>query len=233
MLKSPKFGFYKNPLFYTFISNSLALFKTYKIPALKSLTTDYDEMGKSFQKEVRSMKTQSLKELDKRRDDAIRGMTALVKSYRFHFDPAKNQAGNLLEQSIYKYARSIAKLSYQEETAVLTNLLTDWNQDTALGQAIKVLDLADWKTELETANQEFNHVYLARNKEKAHQESIASVSEIREEVEANYQMLTQHLHAHAILNPSENLTALIAELNMLIEKYNTEVSRTKRKETEE
>ena len=53
----------------------------------------------------------------------------------------------------------------------------------------------------------------------------ASVSELRKPVEEAYQTVANHLMANLVVNPSEDLTATVAEVNVLVDKYNLTVQR--------
>jgi len=233
MVKSPRFGNYKNSIVLTFVANTLELFNTHKIEAIAALQTQLQtlqqQMAQSFQIDTGSAKTDDLKELDKKRDDAIRGITQVVSGYALHPTEAKSKAGEALLRSIRKYATNIIRLSYQEETAVINNLIDNWTNDATLATAITTLGLADWQTALDQANQEFDTVYVARSQESAQKQTIKSTSEIRKEVEAQYQLTVQHINANVILNPSDALNQLVAEMNSLIDKYNIETARKNRK----
>lgn len=233
MLNSPKFGLYKNSLCFTFIDNVLELLNKYGIPPLaeqvEALQKVHDQMNVSFKKEISSAKTGDLKELDKQRDRAIRGITILTRSYEYHFEENKVRASDAILRSIRKYAKNIAQLSYQEETGVLQNLIEDWNTETSLQEAIALLGLEAWKKELARANEAFDEMYLARTQESAKKQTIVSTSAIRKKVEEQYEQVEQHILANSILNPSTELTELIGDLNALTEKYNTEASRRIRK----
>jgi len=171
MVKSPRFGNYKNSIVLTFIANTLELFNTHKIEAIAAQQTQLQalqrQMAQSFQIDTGSAKTDDLKELDKKRDDAIRGITQVVSGYTLHPTEAKSKAGEALLRSIRKYATDIIRLSYQEETAVINNLIDNWTNDATLATAITTLGLADWQTALDQANQEFDTVYVARSQESA------------------------------------------------------------------
>lgn len=230
MLNTPRFILYKNATCLAFAADVLEILSKNEVPTLATQVADlqnaYDIMSLSFKKDLGSAKTEDLKSLDQRRDDAIRGILALARSYEYHFEEAKQKAGIALVRSIRKFSDNIPKLSYKDESEVIKNLLEDWTKEATLLDALALLDIADWKTELETANKEFDKVYYERTMETVAKESPVSTSDARKIVEEKYRIMADFAKANALLNPSETLTTVIKAMNVVIDKFNTEVSRT-------
>ncbi|MDR0412529.1 MAG: DUF6261 family protein, partial [Dysgonamonadaceae bacterium] len=68
---------------------------------------------------VKSGYTERIALADKRRDRAIRGLHATVKSFLNHFDPATVDAAKLIEIRIQAFRKEINKKTYEaEETAI-------------------------------------------------------------------------------------------------------------------
>lgn len=236
MVKSPKLSYYKNSIVLTFVANQLDILNTHNLPVIETqktaLKTAYEVMAQSFQKDVGSIKTEDLKDLDKRRDDAIRGITLVASGYELHPNEAKSNAGAAILRSIRKYAKNIIQLSYQEETAIIRDIINNWTKDAQLTAAVATLDLTDWQTELAAANDAFDTMYIDRNKEIANRQAKVSTKEAREAVEQAIQTLWQHLSAHLILNPATALDQLVTEVNQLTEKYNLETARRRTRDGE-
>ena len=184
------------------------------------LERNWKELEQLFKKEVGSDLTTVLEAQDERRDKAISGLRLFFESLTYHFDESKRDAGQKLVNVIDKYGKGIARKNYQEESAILSGILKDWDRDQEHSQAISILGVADWKAELNAANNAFDKVYRQRTGDLI---SIpeASATELREPVMGAYRELIKHLSAHATLaedpKPYENLTAL---LNEHIDQYN-------------
>ena len=184
------------------------------------LERNWKELEQLFKKEVGSDLTTLLEAQDERRDKAISGLRLFFESLTYHFNASKRDAGQKLLNVIDKYGKGIARKNYQEESAILSGIVKDWDKNQELIQAISILGVADWKAELHAANNAFDKVYRQRTGDLI---SIpeASATELREPVMKAYRELIKHLSAHATLaeNPKsyEDLSAL---LNAHIEQYN-------------
>lgn len=229
MLKSARFERYRNAEVLAFVSNVLGVLADRNLAYLSTVQADlqtaHDNLSAAFKKETGSTMTGDLKALDKRRDDAIRGIILVVRGFEYHFEEAKQKAATAVLRSIRKYAKNVATLNYQEETVTIKNIIADWANDADLTAAVTLLGLNTWQTELETANSAFDATYLDRTQAEAQKSLTASVSELRPSVEAAYQIVSSHLTANLIVNPSMDLTETVAEVNRLVDKYNLVVKR--------
>ena len=187
---------------------------------VSELERNWKELEQLFKKVTGSDLTTVLEAQDERRDKAISGLRLFFESLTYHFNASKRDAGQKLLNVIDKYGRGISRKNYQEESAILSGIIKDWDRDEKLSQAISMLGVADWKDELHAANNAFDKTYRQRTGDLI---SIpeASATELREPVMKAYRELNRHLSAHAILvedpKPYEDLAAL---LNGHIDQYN-------------
>lgn len=119
------------------------------------------------------------------------------------------------------YGIGIARLNYPSETAILNNLLRDWESKPELTNAVNLFNIFGWVVEMKTANDEFNTKYLSRTQEygDANPETIKSK---REEVNTEYYALRDRINAlHLLIEtlPSPYNT-VINQLNALTDQYN-------------
>lgn len=229
MLKIARLDRYRNAEVLAFASNVLDVLTARNLPYLvdvqAALQTAQDNMSAAFKKESGSIITEDLKELDKRRDDAIRGLVLVARGYEYHFDTTTQKAAVAILRSIRKYAKNVANLSYQEETSTIKNIISDWTTNADLTAAVTLLGLTAWQSELEAANNSFDATYVSRSQSDAQKSMQAPVSELRKPVEAAYQTVGNHLTANLVINPSQDLTETVAEVNALVDKYNLVVAR--------
>lgn len=229
MLKSSRLAVYRNAEVLAFASNVLDVLKARNLAYLSTvqaaLQTAHEEMSAAYKKEVGNLMTDDLKALDKRRDDAIRGITRVAEGFEYYFEEDQRKAAELILRNIRKYSKNVATLSYQEETSAIKNIASDWTNNADLKAAVMLLGLTAWQTELESANNKFDETYVSRSQVDAQKSLQASVSELRKPVEEAYQTVANHLTANLVVNPSEDLTATVAEVNALIDKYNLAVQR--------
>ncbi|MDR2388816.1 MAG: DUF6261 family protein [Tannerellaceae bacterium] len=107
--------------------------------------------------------TKELRNADKKRDNLFRGLLTVVKGSLRQPDQDKAKAAERLAGVLEIYRKSIQQSSYSAESGALNNLLQDLNGPYAA--EITLLNLTDWVTALEQAEQEFKHIFIARHEE--------------------------------------------------------------------
>lgn len=164
--------------------------------------------------------TPQIEAADARRDKAINGITQYLEAMKYHYDPTKALFASQLADNLRLYGTGLARISYQAETAAIDNIVNDWSTDPQLSAAISVLSLTDWRNELNTANQQFNNLYLNRTRELATANPY-TIKNLRLEATSKYYTLRDMLSAYATINNNANPWGKsVAELNALIEQYN-------------
>ncbi|TAJ14273.1 hypothetical protein DMA11_06165 [Marinilabiliaceae bacterium JC017] len=116
-----------------------------------------------------------------------------------------------------KYGTKITRLSYNEETAAVDNLLTELKQiDT---QAIDK-GVMRWIPLIEKANNDFkaaNDAYIA---ERAKADSIESATSLAPTLQHALEELFTQMFAHAKLSTNEPIRIAYAELETLVKSFN-------------
>ena len=223
MISTPSLKRYRNSEFIAFFSDVLQFVNTANITALTtplvSLQNAYDDLGNSFKVSKGSLITESIQALDARRDVAVKGIRMSAKAFMYHFDDDIKAAATAVFQNIIKYGSRLTELNYQGETASLKSLIKDFENDTTLTAALTTLNLSAWVAELKTANESFEQKYLERITDNA-DKKVTAVGEHRPAAITAYQNLVKHIEANAVLNPSDELTVLINNLEELVGKYN-------------
>ena len=186
--------------------------------AFQSITTEIESL---FAQNQANEITEQIESLDKRRDDAIVGLVITVEGLSYHFNLAKRQAAMRLMHHLSLFGGAIARQNYNAETASIDKIVKDWNTQADLQSAITILDLADWKNELQAANNEFNQQYLSRTQQIG-AESQETFKAKRLESANVYYALRNMIDAYAVIGGGIDPWAkAIRELNALIAQYNT------------
>lgn len=172
-----------------------------------------------FKKERVNAITQQLILLDERRDKAATGLFAVINGYLYHFDAAVSHAAKLLANSLQIFGSGVPRQNYTLETAAIRKIVTNWETKPELTSALALLGLTEWKDELNSANQSFDHKYLERI-EDIGAETTDILSEKRAEAMAVYYELRKYLDANSVLHNSPAYEKTISELNVLIEMNN-------------
>jgi hypothetical protein len=186
-----------------------------QVAELRTATNLFDSLYKLDQG---SEYSNMVLDCDYRRDKYINGIRQMSSGLTNHFEAATVEAATLLLDSIDKYGSGISKMNYQTETSTINSIVDSWNKDSKLAAALELLNIKTWAAELKAANDEFNKVYLSRVEETAQKPSVASV-DARKTVVVAYQQLVKHIEARATIDNGSLYTDLIAELNVLVEKY--------------
>jgi len=222
---NPALGQYRNSEFIRYMKNVVIICiendpRELKIEAqVNGLEASIDPLDTLFMIERGNLLTDELMALDDRRDAAISGLRLAATAFAYHFEEPIQKAARLLAATMNKYGNGLARLNYVAETEVIVGIVSDVASNLTLSDAVERLNLTNWMTELETANQLFNQKYLARTNDYA-AKPIGSLTELRSDTTQAYSNLTAHLVAHATLTPLPAYTKLIAALDSLTEQYN-------------
>lgn len=235
-MEIPVFSRYRNSEFLQYMKDVLELVNANDVDALQlttqrdALATLTDQMDNLFQQEQSSGITQELIDLDTRRDKAFMGIKANLEAYSYHYDESMQSAARSLLFNLNNYGTNIPRMNYQAETAVIDSMLSDWETETDLINAITTTGLANWVAELKTANQAFNDRYLARISESA-ANPATSFTSVREVTSNAYRELTAHVEAHATLGSNVVHQELVNEFSVLAKQYNQTVGLRLRSDT--
>lgn len=164
-----------------------------------------------------SLKTLTLKDEDQVRDatySAARGRTAATLLSPFE---TERESARALMRCFDLYG-SIRQMSYNAESAALTNLVNDLKSEQNAGYLLSV-GIGPWVDELETQNNSFIALMDARNKEYAGRET-GDVRGARLLIDQAYVDLVDRINAMILLDiASEQVEPFVKELNQKIQYY--------------
>jgi len=188
-------------------------------PQYSALRTTTDSVEKLFKISQSSLVTEEIEALDKRRDDAINGISLQVQSLSYSADTVLNKHGKILSAHLALFGSSIARDNYQSETTILRNVVNDWKNKVELQEAVSALNLNAWLTELETANNDFNQAYIKRNEELA-AAPTDKLKELRSTANNLYYKLRTRINSNLDINDgAEPWAATVNLLNQHISTY--------------
>lgn len=197
---------------------------------LRAVHTDYEA---AYKNELRNKLTKQVEQLDNRRDYAELCLKNVAEGFMYHHRPEIKEAATKIVDTIAKYGDNIARLNYQEETPTLRRLVSEITSTPELMDAVNKLQLQETLQEIETANNEFENIYILRLQQNAAVTS-KSAMELKKDAIAAYYDLVKIIEAHILILGIEPFKTLVAELNQLIESYNKIVDdRSSSGETEE
>lgn len=137
--------------------------------------------------------TPEVEEKDRVRDEIFLYLVQTVEASLFCPLADKKAAAQKLQFAIKPYRQAASK-PYAENTAQVTNLVTDLQKEENAA-CLQTLGLADTVTALQTANEEFNAVYGGRSGDKLTRAASDTMKDIRPKVDAAYRQLTEAIVA--------------------------------------
>lgn len=211
--------------FFQVVSNISAHLEKYDLNALKltdtatNLQTSLSELDEALKPLRVSGDTLKLNELDARRDRALVGLRAFLKSFSHFPDAAKTNAANKLKAELEKYGKSPQTLPLREETAMIHNILQDFAKPENAA-FVTELGAATWITELQTTNTEFETLYNRRTQENAAIE-VGRTKENRQKTQDALTLLIQTINARMLLDGEAPYKALADAINFEIKSAKT------------
>lgn len=185
---------------------------------LSQKLTELKELYKSVQAHPLSEK---ILEADALRDQYLSGIIRVVDGFTFHYLEATETSANSLKKNIQLYGSNITKNDLQTETAKIESLVNDWRTKPDLTASMNNLKLANWVTELESANNEFKRLYALRTEEYS-QMTDETMQSKRKEVNAAYDDLCKFLNSYSVINSSNsNYEVVISGINTYVDQYTT------------
>jgi hypothetical protein len=168
--------------------------------------------------------TGAIEEQDSRRDIIFRGFVDAVKSATNHFNLEKREAAARVSLVAEHYGNIAAK-SFDEETAAIDDLLRELRSGDYT-ETVAALALNDWLTQLDTENQRFKELILARYEETA-KRPILNMKATRTKVDKAFLDIVYQIEALVLVNGITAYEPFIKELNAVIERYKNILARHK------
>ncbi|MGG9972764.1 DUF6261 family protein [Ferruginibacter sp. SUN002] len=194
-------------------------------PQLTALSAVAAEIEALFRTPIGSAITTELENLDLLRDNAIRGIISIVRGSTYSEDTVVKNHATVLDTHLALFGKDIAADSYQSETSSIRNIIDDWNTKPELTAAINALNLQSWKTNLETANNNFSDKYIARAVELG-SDTTESIKLKRVQANEAYYKLRDNIDARYIITDgAEPYKTAVASINGLISYYNDLLAR--------
>lgn len=201
---------------------------TNKLAEVRIAFKAYDEALVQEQK----ASPEALYKAEEERDYAVRKLYSIIKEYSdYAFDKTKEDAAKALLQVFKPYGTGseIAKMAQDAETAVIINLLQDFEKAAPSGH-LRLLGLMDGVETLELANVDFTVAQRRRTNEQL-QAITGVVKAAREDVQTKFIEFVDVVNALAIVEGQEKYADLKQAINGILKKYvDRAKQRTKKKE---
>lgn len=192
----------------------------------------FNEIDQVYKLSLSNPLTQTLIDLDNKRDAIFMGMCFIADGYFKSWEPAVAAQAKLIIDSINVFGRGIVIANYQSESADIKSLIDNWESNANITAALTALHLNNWKNELKNTNELFIKTYTDRAKADGEKDALANIKQLREKANTVYTKLENVLNGK-IEEFEDDATkaplyqALANSLNAVFDKYNTLISQRK------
>jgi hypothetical protein len=213
----------RNEAHYQFLLLVMKLFITHQfiMSIIGDLFGQFEELldleGKLVDAVKASEYTKQLAEVDKKMDRYIIGINASINSGTHHFDENIVKAAEILKMRMKAFHTEIERKSYSQESAAVKILVRDFRTEYA--QQVSILNLNQWIMELESAQTEFENLFIARNTELVERPQ-ERLKEVRKKIDATYRLIIGRIEAYIVLNGTGSLNEFVNEMNREINYFN-------------
>ena len=228
MKTKPRLIKYRNAAFIAFLKDTKSICEKFNTKTLK-LDGDFAKLSNGiialdnvFGLAKGSASTDTIENLDARRDNAISGISDIADAYLKHFEADFIEAAKLVNSTIAKYGKRITTLNYLSETETLRSLVSDFENQINVNAAIVKLNLTEWVNELKAANTAFNEVYLSRNQELSEQPD-QNLLDLKKPAIENFNNLMNLVSSYNTINPNSDYKKIVDEVEELVIKYNANI----------
>ena len=180
-------------------------------------TSAYDDLNSALLVDQGSVKTEQLTALDELRDRTWSALGERIRATLICPIEAEAESAKVLKRVFDLYG-NIREMSYNEETAGVTNLIEDLEKPEN-AEHCNTLGMLHWVDTLKQQNNGFQSLQNARNAELANKES-GDVKAARDGIDPVYEKIVDRANALVELDmASPELQAFIRELNQRIKYY--------------
>lgn len=201
-----------------------------------AFNTNVLALDDAFKLSQKNPLTQTLLEIDAKRDDIFMGMCFIMDGHFKSWLPDIKAHAKLLIDSVDVYGRQIVNANYQAETASLNSLIDKWENTPNLTAAITALNLTAWKNELKTTNTLYATTYTDRAVADGNTDALPKIKTLRADVIAAWAKFQKVLigkiaeyEDDAVKSPL--YTALENSINGVLDKYNLLLTQRQAKAT--
>lgn len=199
----------------------------------------FNEIDEVYKLSLSNPLTQTLLDLDNKRDAIFMGLCFIADGYFKSWEPAVAAQAKLIIDSINVFGRGIVIANYQSESADIKSLIDNWESSANITAALNALYLNTWKDELKSTNELFIKTYTDRAKADGEKDALTKIKHLREKANIAYSKLENVLNGKMEefeddVTKAPLYNALANSLNAVFDKYNTLISMRKgRKDAKE
>lgn len=131
--------------------------------------------------------------------------------FQNHPESNKAEASKRSIIQIESYGKDLQRRAYRDETAIIRNLITDFEKPKA-DEDISLIGAKEWLTLLKPVNEKFDALHSNRTVEESEKE-VGKIKEARQEMQAKFDRLCKAIEAMAFVKGEENYRNLANSIN--------------------
>jgi hypothetical protein len=194
--------------------------------------TAYTSLDSVLRVDMGSVITEHLVLFDMNRDNTWSAINMRTKATLLSPNAEEADCAKMVKRTLDLYG-NVRQLSYNEETAMLSNLVDDLEKED-MAEYCDIMGITQWITAIKNQNADFQELLNERNTEYANKES-GDVKAARVVIDPIYEALLTRINAQVTLDmASDEAKVFIKELNQKIKYYESTIAmRGSKKDDEE
>ena len=188
----------------------------------------FDLMENQFQVQARNPLTKEMVAMDVKRDNTVTAIRAHLTGYLYDDDPQIKIYAKRLLRKIDRFGK-VQKDNYASETSKIGLIISAWETQPELAEAITALNLQRLKEKLKAANEAFENLRFTRSINNGSKPS-GDIKPTRLLINKAYYTLRDRLNALEIVSDDPAPVRLLGRaLNVMIEDCKASIKRKERK----
>ncbi len=216
-----KIAFYllSHKALYTFAKEVLAIINTAGIDLtamsgfIDKVTVYFQDFDQALTRDYVDPYTVKVNDADSERDRRFLGFKNYVEACSYRKDDSWQEAAEMIGSVIERYGGDVYRLSLPEESAALTNMMADLQQEP-YRSACNTIDAGDWLSELNTDQAYFESLVQQRNSQDTSNDKTLIAT--RKPLIKALRNLLKMIELQQQVEASDALNALVNHLNNLI-----------------
>lgn len=182
---------------------------------LVEVKTEFDKafnvLEEALHKAKKNEQTETILELDKQRDNLLTSFIAHCKIFQNHPQTEKSEAAKRSVIQIEAYGKDIQRRAYRDETAIIRNLITDFEKSEQQADITRI-GAKEWLDLLKPINEKFDTLHSNRTLEESEKEA-GKTKEARAEMQTKFDRLCKAIEAMAFVKGKDAYQSLASAIN--------------------
>ncbi|MGB0880251.1 MAG: DUF6261 family protein [Polaribacter sp.] len=172
-----------------------------------------------FKASLKNPLTDPINKEDNSRDNAHVGFVKVIEGYTLFSDIEKANAAKRILATIHNHGSDIVNLNLREETAVLKSLINEFENTPALSEALVLLNVEDWVSDIKTYNLNCETLLIERAEIKTAMREV-NTKDLKLKIMAIFKKMAKLIEAHITLESEGGYETLKNKINDQIRDFN-------------